>query len=256
MTVLLVGRSPVAADFAMACEYGGRDYARLTAPANRELDLDQAKELLVAQIDEHAVHAIVSAPVPFDEDILAEASHVVAAERGLPIVHATLDVRTESLDGPKWVWIDAVDQISDELGVLGTHTVVVVDLSLSLAENLEELGSLPNAARWDVLTKARHTDRVGPSAMTVDRALRILRDVGAQAVVVADRGDARTRSLLAAAAQLGLQVVALRARQPWRSPSPGGPTSEAHDALEVANWLTRVEQAHSTPPTSRTEASE
>lgn len=253
MTVLLVGRSRVAGDFAMACEYGGRDYARLTAPANRGLDLDQARELLVAQIDEHAVHAIVSAPVPFDEDILAEASHVVAAERGLPIVHATLDVRTESLDGPKWVWIDAVDQISDELGA---HPVVVVDLSLSLAENLEELGSLPNAARWDVLTKARRTDRVGPSAMTVDRALRILRDVGAQAVVVADRGNARTRSLLAAADQLGLQVVALRARQPWRSPSPGGPTSEAHDVLEVANWLTRVEQAHATPPTSRTEATE
>lgn len=252
MTLLLIGRSRMAGDFAIACQHGGRDYARVDAPSSLELALDQAKDLLVAQIDEHGVHAIVCAPMPFEEDMIAEASHIVAAERGLPIVHAEFDLHAETPNGPPWVWSAGVDHISDELGALGAlgaHSLVVVDLSLSLAESLEELGALPNAVRWDVLVDTRRADPVGPKAITVDHALNILRNVGAQVVVVADRSDARTRCLLAAAAHLQLQVVALRASQLGRSSSSARPSAEAHSVLEVASWLRRVEQGHPRQPT-------
>lgn len=244
MTVLLLGGTGEARALASLLVQRGVPVLSSLAGAVREPRLPDGQvriggfggvDGLVDTLREEEIGCVVDATHPFAARISTNAARAAHAA-GVPLLRLVRPGWDEHPDAARWTWVDDL-AAAGRAAAGGGGTVLLTTGRHGLAQLRDELDEVPVIARvvdapeepvpagWQVLRSR------GPHTLESERDL--LRDNGIRVLVSKDSGGAMTAAKLAAAAELGVEVVMVR-----RPAEPAG-VDRVAEVSEAVAWVVR-----------------
>ncbi len=233
--ILILGGTREGRDLAELLVAGGHDVitslaGRVTRPAHIAGEVRTGgfggAEGLATWLLDNGIERVVDATHPFAEKISANA--VTACQRtGISLLRiARPSWESHPLAGT-WTWVDSHDaaaavaaQYRKVLLTVGRQQLDHYRSLQSAAARMVELPENPLPDSWQPLLER------GP--FTVESEKRLLRDLGAEALVTKDSGGSLTAAKLTAADELGIRVIVVRrAEVPEDVPQVSAPEDAA-----------------------------